>query len=206
MKEFNEIASNEIIEKTAEALKQNGIETYVAENGTEAKQKLYELLPKGSEVMIMTSETLRALGVEQEINTSLDYVAVKQKIAGMPEDKAREKKMLGAAPQVAIGSVHAVTEKGQVLVASNTGSQLPAYVYGADSVVWVVGGQKMVSSIEEGLERIYEYILPKESIRARKAYSLPETWNSNPSKILMVNKEVNAGRIKMIIVKEILGF
>jgi hypothetical protein len=154
----------------------------------------------------MTSETLRALGVEQEINTSLDYVAVKQKIAGMPEDKAREKKMLGAAPQVAIGSVHAVTEKGQVLVASNTGSQLPAYVYGADSVVWVVGGQKMVSSIEEGLERIYEYILPKESIRARKAYSLPETWNSNPSKILMVNKEVNAGRIKMIIVKEILGF
>jgi L-lactate utilization protein LutB len=206
MKEYNELATSDVITKTVEALKQNGIEAYVAENSQEAKQKFYELVPKGSEVMIMTSETLRGLNLEDEINKSSDYVTVKQKIAGMPEDKAREKKQMGAAPQVATGSVHAITEKGEVIVASNTGSQLPAYVYGADSVVWVVGAQKLVTDMQEGLKRIYEYVLPLETVRARKAYGLPETWNSNPSKILFINREVTAGRIKIIIVKEVLGF
>ncbi len=206
MKSFDQIASDEVINKTIENLKQNGMEAVFVENGEAAKQKFYELVPKGSEVMVMTSETLRALNLEEEINKSSDYTAVKQKIAAMAEDKAREKKMMGAASQVAVGSVHAITEKGEVIVASNTGSQLPAYVYGADSVVWVVGAQKLVSSMEEGLKRIYEYILPLETVRARKAYGLPETWNSNPSKILFINREVNAGRIKIIVVKEVLGF
>lgn len=206
MKSFDQIASDEVVNKTIENLKQNGMEAVLVENGEAAKQKFYELVPKGSEVMVMTSETLRALNLEDEINKSPDYTAVKQKIAAMAEDKAHEKKMMGAAPQVAVGSVHAITEKGEVIVASNTGSQLPAYVYGADSVVWVVGAQKLVSNMEEGLKRIYEYILPLETVRARKAYGLPETWNSNPSKILFINREVNAGRIKIIVVKEVLGF
>ncbi len=206
MKAFNELASDEIINNTAVALKQNGVEVFVAENGDAAKKKVYELLPKGGEVMIMTSETLRALNIEQEINESADYIAVKKKIAEMGEDKAREKKMMGAAPQVAMGSVHAVTEDGRVLIASNTGSQLPAYAYGADSVIWVVGAQKLVTDIEEGKKRLNEYILPLETLRARKAYGLPETWNSNISKLLEISREVTPGRIKMIIVKECLGF
>ena len=206
MKEFNKLASEDVINKTVEALKQNGIEAFVAESGEEAKKKVYELVPKGSEIMIMTSETLRTLGIEQEINESADYVAIKKKIAAMGKDQAREKKMLGAAPEVAMGSVHAVTEDGRVLIASNTGSQLPAYAYGADNVVWVVGAQKLVKDVEEGKKRIYEYVLPLETVRARKAYGLPETWNSNPSKILEVSREVTPGRIKMVIVKEVLGF
>lgn len=206
MKEFNELANEEAINKTVEALKQNGIEAFVAENGEAAKKKLYEFLPKGSEVMIMTSETLRALNIEQEINSSADYVAVKQKIAQMPDDKAREKKMMGAAPQITIGSVHAVTEDGTAMIASNTGSQLPAYAYGADKVIWVVGAQKLVKDFEQGRKRIYEYVLPLETIRSRKAYGLPETWHSNVSKLLVFNKEVTPDRVKMIIVKEVFGF
>jgi len=206
MKPFNEMASLEVINKTVESLKQNGIDAIVAENSVDAKIKIYELLPKGSEVMMMTSETLRAIGVEQEINASVDYVALKQKIAGMGDDKAREKKQMGSAPEIAIGSVHAVTEDGVVLIASNTGSQLPAYLYGADKVVWVVGAQKLVKDTEEGIKRIYEYVLPLETVRARKAYNLPETWHSNVSKLVEVKKEIAKDRIKMVIVKEVLGF
>lgn len=206
MKPFDQLASDEAINKTIEALKQNGIEAVMAENGQEAKKKIYEFVPKGSEVMIMTSETLRTLGIEQEINESGEYVALKQKIAAIPKEQARERKQMGAAPEIAIGSVHAVTENGQVMVASNTGSQLPAYAYGADKVVWVVGAQKLVGNMEEGLKRIYEYVLPLESARARTAYHLPETWNSNVSKLLVTNKELTPDRIKMVVVKEVLGF
>ena len=61
--------------------------------------------------------------------------------------QARERAKLGATPDLAIGSVHAVTEDGHVLIASNTGSQLPAYVYAAGKVIWVVGAQKIIKNI-----------------------------------------------------------
>ena len=62
-------------------------------------------------------------------------------------------RILGAAPDFVIGSVHAVTEQGQVMAASFSGSQLASYVSGAGSVIWVVGTQKLVRDIDEGLRR-----------------------------------------------------
>ncbi len=206
MEAWNELADQESINKAAIALKANGIEAFVVENGEAAKQKVYELIPKGSEVMVMTSETLRALGLEKEINESGDFQAVKPKLNQMDKSKAREKKRFGAAAEYSIGSVHAVSQDGKAMVASNTGSQMPGYAYGSDKVVWVVGAQKIVKDMDEGIKRIYEYVLPLETQRARKAYNLPDTWSSNVSKLLVFNKEIQLDRVKMIIVKEILGF
>ena len=113
-----------------------------------------------------------------------------------------EMKKLGAAPEWAIGSVHAVTEDGKVVVASATGSQLPAYAYGSLHVLWIVGAQKIVKDMNEATKRVYEYVLPLESERAMKAYGM----GSNVNKELIFNKEVTPGRITMIIVKEKIGF
>lgn len=113
-----------------------------------------------------------------------------------------EMKKLGAAPEWAIGSVHAVTEGGKVVVVSATGSQLPAYAYGSSHVIWVVGSQKIVKDLDEAAKRIYEYVLPKESERAMKAYGMASSVN----KRLIIDKEATPDRITMIIVKEKLGF
>ena len=113
---------------------------------------------------------------------------------------------IGAAPEWTLGSVHAVTEDGKVVIASNTGSQLAAYAYGAPHVIWVVGTQKLVSNLDDAMKRIYDYVLPLETIRFRKAYNQPETAHSNVSKLLIINKEVNPKRITIIFVKEKLGF
>jgi len=113
---------------------------------------------------------------------------------------------LGAGPDFALGSAHAVTETGSILFASLTGSQLPAYAYGAGSVIWVVSTKKIVKDLEEGFERIESHIVPLESVRARKAYGLPETFNSYPSKVLVFNREIQPGRVKLVFVKEDLGF
>jgi coenzyme F420-reducing hydrogenase beta subunit len=112
---------------------------------------------------------------------------------------------LGAAPDIAVGSAHAVTEDGTVLVASMTGSQLGSYASSAGTVIWVVGAQKIVKNVEEGTRRIHEFLIPKESERARKAYGLPDTFWSYPAKILLFNREVQPGRVKLIIVNEVLG-
>ena len=154
----------------------------------------------------MTSITLEQAGIADAINNSGDYKSVRNELTKMDrKTQGEEMQKLGAAPVWSIGSVHAVTEDGQVMVASNTGSQLPAYAYGSPHVIWVVGTQKIVKDIEDGMKRIKEYIVPKETVRARKAYNLPD-FNTFPSKILIVNREINPERIKIIFVNQVLGF
>ena len=203
MKNWSELASNESIAKTIEALKANGIDAMVVENSEKAKKKVLELLPKGAEVMNMSSVTIDTLNLAKDINESAKFDSVKNKLSKMDRKTQRlEMQRIGAAPQYALGSVHAVTEDGKVIIASNTGSQLPAYAYGASHVIWVVGTQKITKNVDEGTKRIYEYVLPLESERMKKAYGM----GSFVSKLLIINKEKVAGRLTLILVKEKLGF
>lgn len=203
MDKWTKIPSDKVLEKTVKSLKENGMDALIVENGKEAKKKVLELVPKGAEVMTMSSETLIAVGITKEINESGNYDSVKIKLNSMNrETQQREMQKIGAAPAFAVGSVHAVTQDGKVLIASNTGSQLPAYVYGSDQVIWVAGAQKIVKDLDEGMKRIYEYVLPLESKRLQKVYGAP----SNVSKLLIFNKEIRPGRVTMILVKEALGF
>ncbi len=204
---YHNIPSDDIINQTAKALSQNGINAFIVDGGEQAKLKALELIPEGAEVMAMTSITLETIGLAREINESGRFNSVRVKLQGMDrKSQNAEMQKLGAAPEYATGSVHAVTQDGTILIASNTGSQLAAYVYGSPHVVWVVGAQKIVRDQADGLKRIFEYIVPQESVRARKQYNLPDTWNTYPSKILTVNREVAPNRISLILVKEILGF
>jgi hypothetical protein len=101
-----------------------------------------------------------------------------------------------------LGSVHAVTETGSLLAASMSGSQLGPYVNGAGRVILVVGTQKIVSDLEEGLQRIDEYAYPLEDARAQEAYGIRSAVN----KVLVINREITPGRITVVLVDEVLGF
>jgi hypothetical protein len=200
---FNELASEEVVNATIENLKANGIEAEIVPNGQAAFARVMEILPAGSEVFNMTSTTLDTIGLSKEITESGKFNAVRPKL--MDESvSADEKRRIGAAPEWAVGSVHAVTEDGHVLIASNSGSQLPAYAYGAAHVVWVVGTQKIVKDFETALKRIYEHTLPLEGERANKAYNI--TSGSAVNKLLVINKENDAARSRVIFVNEVLGF
>lgn len=202
-KDFGQLATDKSINKTKDALEKNGIAVLVAENGAEAKEKVLQMIPQGAEIMNMSSVTVDSVGLAKEINESGKYNSVRNKFAKMDKKtQGQEMQKLGAAPEWVVGSVHAVTEDGKVIVVSATGSQLPAYVYGSSHVIWVVGAQKIVKDLEEGMKRINEYVFPLENERAKKAYGSGSSIN----KILVFNKEGTAGRITMIIVKEKLGF
>ena len=207
MRVWDAVASKESVAKTAAALTANGIEASVVANGAEAREKVLSLLPAGAEVFTMTSITLETIGLTKAINESGKYNSVRAAMNGMDQKtQVREMRKLGAGPDFTVGSAHAVTEDGFIVIASMTGSQLPAYAYGAGSVIWVVGAQKIVKNVDEGLKRIREYVVNHESARARRVYGLPETFSSFPSKILLFNREIQPGRAKIIIVNEALGF
>lgn len=201
--EFGKLASNKQIEKTAQSLKENGFVVEVAETGNEAKEKVLRILPEKTEVFTMSSQTLEQISVPDAINKSGKYTSIRNKLYEMDRNtQGREVAKLGAIPDWVVSSVHAVTEDGHLLIASNTGSQLSAEAYGGGKVIFVVGTQKIVKDTPEGLRRIYEYTLPLEDERAQKAYGM----KSNVSKILIINKEIMLERITVILVKEKLGF
>ena len=200
---FGELADEAAINRATAALKQNGLMVYVVNNHTEAKEQALAILPEGAEVMNMSSVTLTEIGIDQEILSNPKYKAVRNEFAAMNQpDQMIAKQRLGAAPEYVIGSVHAVTENGEILIASATGSQLSAYAFGAPHVIWIVGSQKIVKDIMVAQQRLNEYCLPLENERALKAYGKGSSIN----KVLQINKEAQAGRITMIIVREKLGF
>ena len=203
MAEWDNLADDAALSRAVAALSGNGIDAEVAEDGQRACQHVLSLIPAGAEVMTMRSATLEAIGLYAEIDDSSRFSSVRRRLAdpeGVTPEK--EKRRLGAAPDWALGSVHAVTEDGRLFIASATGSQLPAYASGAGHVIWVVGAQKVVVDAEAAVQRIYEYVLPLEDQRMRRTRGI----GSSVNKLLRIDREVKSGRLRLILVKEHLGF
>lgn len=203
MKDWNKLASKETVEETIKALKIRGIEAFFVETGKDAKSKVLGLIPKGAKVLSSTSRTLDSIGLSEELENANDFKSARKEFMALDHEKDKEQiRKLRATPDIIVGSVHAVTKDGRVLIVSNTGSQLAAYVYGAGKVIWVVGVQKIVENLDDATKRVYEHILPLESERLKKLYGVP----SNVSKQLIIDKEVEPGRITIVFVNESLGF
>ena len=152
--------------------------------------------------MTNTSVTLEETGIAEAINSGGRHESVRAELLALDyETERRQMKAKGGQPDFALGSVHAVTQEGTLLVASASGSQLGQYAWGADQVIFVVGAQKLVPTVEAGRERIFEHSLPLEDARAYAAYGM----NSRVGKILEIRQE-DPGRVHVVIVREVVGF
>ncbi len=199
---FDELAAEDQISRTVQALEANGMQVFVVDSGKEARARVLEMIPAGAEVYNSASQTLDLIGLATDIQASSAFQSVRSRMRTLDRaTQQREMRRLTASPDVLVGSVHAITEQGQVLVASAMGTQLGSAAWGAGMVIWVVGAQKLVRSVEDGLRRIQEYSYPLEDARTRRAYGQASAIN----KILIVNGEF-PGRIKIVLVREKLGF
>jgi len=171
----------------------------------EAKAVYLDKIPKGAEVSQGASKTLEEIGVTAAIEESGDYDAIRPKTRKLDysteEGRAIGRKM-GAVPDWWLNSVAALTEDGRMVIASNTGSQLGPVAFGAGHVIFVVGTQKIVKDLDEAMRRLEDHVLPLESERLHAMYGVP----SNISKVLIINKEIRAGRFTVVLVREPVGF
>ena len=198
---FNRPASKSQIERTVLALEANGIHTLVAENDEQARKIFLELVPEDSMIYQDASMTLDTLGITDDIEETGRFNAIRPKLHALNSQTQPDQiLLLGASPDYMVGSVHAVTEDGCVLIGSHSGRELGPYVSGAKNVVWIVGAQKLVKNMDEGLRRV-KYALPLENERLQKSHDA----NTDLSKLLIFYKE-RPGRITMILVNGKLGF
>lgn len=200
--EFAKLATDAQIQNVSRALEANGIKVLVAETVEEAKQIVLDLVPQGAEVYANLSKTLEVMGLAEEFDQSGRYNAVRPKVLLLDrKTQADEIRKLRTIPEYIVGSLHAITEAGEVITASGTGSQIASYAYGAGKVIWVAGTQKIVSDLNEGFRRTREYSQRLEDARMQQAYGI----NSSLNKTLVITRDM-PGRITMVLVKENIGF
>jgi len=191
------------IDRAAAALTAHGFTVEILEDAATARTRVAELIPPGVEVFTAASETLRLSGIDEDINASGRYQALRPTLLAMDRvAQADEYRELLARPGFVVGSVNAVTETGSLVTASGSGSQLPAYSGGAAEAIWIVGAQKVVPDLDAALRRVEEYVLPLESIRTQQAYGQPSAVN----RLLILNAEPRPGRATVLLLREEIGF
>src|SRR3989440_5643185 len=201
--EFAELASDKQLDAAGAALERNGISSSVVASGEQARDAVRSIIPVGAEAFNNTSRTLESIGIAEDIERSGLYQPLRPRLYQMDREmQAREMRQLAATPDYVVGSVHALTEEGSLLIASASGSQLGPLVSGAGHVILVIGGQKLVPDSATGLRRIYEYCFPLEDRRAREAYGVPSGVNN----VLIINRVITPKRVHAILVGEPLGF
>lgn len=202
MKDYSKIVSQSELEVTKNALESKGFTVKVAKNKQQAKEIVLGLVKKGSQVFTATSVTLDQLGLTKELNGE-KYISTRSKFMPLygQEDKKHEMKSIGSVSEYAVGSVNAVTQEGELLMASATGSQIPNYAYGASNVIWVVSTSKIVKDMNEAMHRLENHTFPLEDVRAQKAYGTSSSIN-----FLLVYRKDPTNRATIVFVEEPLGF
>jgi hypothetical protein len=199
---FTTLPDEQTLAATVVALEEHGFSVEVVDDLGAAREAVLARIPDGASVMTNTSVTLQETGIAEAIDDDGPYESARNKMMALDfATQLAEMKAIAGQPDYALGSLHAVTHEGTLVIASASGSQLASYAWGAANVIFVVGAQKLVPSLEAAHERIVERSLPLEDARAYAAYG----QNSRVGKILEIHQE-DPGRIHVVVIRQSVGF
>ena len=199
---FTALPDAQDLAATVVALEEHGFSVEVVDDLDGARTAVLARIPAGSSVMTNTSVTLQETGIADAINDGGPYESARNKMFALDfETQAQQMKAIGGQPDYALGSVHAVTRDGTLVIASASGSQLASYAWGAANVIFVVGAQKLVSDLDAAHQRVYQHSLKLEDARAQAAYG----QHSYVGKVLEIHQEL-PGRIHIVLVRQPVGY
>src|SRR4249919_2330905 len=200
---FTTLPDEHALQATVTALEEHGFSVEVVDDLDAARAAVLARIPQGSSVMTNTSVTLAETGIADAVNGGGGrWESARNKMSQLDyATQAQEMKAIGGQPDYALDSVHAITRDGALVIASASGSQLASYAWGAANVIFVVGAQKLVPTLEAARERIYQHSLVLEDGRAVAAYG----QHSYVGKILEIHQEL-PGRIHIVLIRQQVGF
>ena len=199
---FTALPDDQALTATVTALEEHGFSVEVVDGLDAAREAVLARIPHGSSVMTNTSVTLQETGIADAINNDGPYESARNRMFALDfATQAQEMKAIGGQPDYALGSVHAVTRDGTLVIASASGSQLASYSWGAANVIFVIGAQKLVPTLEAAHQRIYQHSLILEDARAQAAYG----QHSSVGKVLEIHQEL-PGRIHVVLIRQSVGY
>lgn len=203
---YDTLAKKEAVDKTIKALGSKNIETFLVRNGAEALEMIKELIPKGASVMNGSSRTLEQIGFMEYLKSGEHGWKNLHETVLAEKDPVKQAILRKEAvlSDYYLGSVHALLENGEFIVASNTGSQLPHIVYSSQNLIFVVSTKKIVPTLSEGMNRLEKHVFPLEDERLREKFGMGTALNKI---VIFKNENPGLGRnVRLILVEEDLGF
>src|ERR1700736_4313134 len=142
--DFKAPASDAKLDELAANLRSRNFDVVVVQTGAEAKSEVLRRIPDGARIHSGKSKTLEDIGLFDTLMGSDEYDFVRKQTMKLDRlTQRRQVVKLGATPDLMINSVQAVTEAGQMVVVSASGSQIGAVSTGAERLILVVGSQKI---------------------------------------------------------------
>jgi L-lactate utilization protein LutC len=199
---FAALPDEQTLAATVAGLEARGFSAEVVDDLDAARRAVLDRIPEGASVMTNPSVTLQETGIAEAIDEGGRYDSARRRAVGLDHvaDLQAIKALMGL-PEFALGSVHAITRDGAIVIASALGSQLGSYSFGAAKVIFVVGAQKLVPDLAAAHERIHGHCLELENARTQEAYGQP----SRVGKILEIHQE-DPGRIHVVLIRRQVGF
>jgi L-lactate utilization protein LutC len=200
--EFSAPATTDAVDAVAERLRERNFETVVVETADQARDEVLKRLPEGSEVHSSKSRTLEEIGVFDELMGSERYDMLRRRTMAMDrKTQMREIRKIQSSPDYMVGSVQAVTEIGQMVVASASGSQIGPYSGASGQLILVVGAQKIVRDLDEAYRRITDHVQPYEDLRLREQMGV----GTKLARVLIMERDYMPGRTTVILVRQPVG-
>ncbi len=203
---YDKLATKESINKTVAGLSSRNVEAVIVKDKAEALEKIKEFIPQGVSVMNGASKTLEQIGFVEYLKSGQHGWNNLHGAIWAEKDPAKQAALRkqSVLSDYYLGSVHALAETGEFVIASNSGSQLPHIVFTSSNLIFVVSAKKIVPTLMEAIQRVREYVLPLEDERALQAYGMHTSLN----KMLIFENEnpMMARKVRMIIINEDLGF
>jgi len=200
--DFTAPAPAAAVGRLAANLQARNYEVVVVQTGAEAKAEVLKRIPDGIQVHSGKSKTLEDIGLFDTLMASDEYDFVRKQTLKMDRNtQAREMVKLGATPDLMINSVQAITEAGQMVVVSASGSQIGAISAGGEKLILVVGSQKIVPDLDAAFQRIQEHVFPYEDARLMEILGIHTAW----TRTLILERDFYPGRTTVILVRDPVG-
>lgn len=184
---YDTLATPSTVQQTMHALTERGHLPELLASRTDALARIKALIPAGASVMNGSSRTLEEIGFVEFLKSGAHgwnnlHAAILAEQD--PETQATLRKQSVLA-EYYLGSAHAIAQTGEIVIASNSGSQLPHLVYTSPHLILVVSTQKITPDLSSALARVQEYVLPLEDARMKSV----GMGGSAISKLLIINRE-----------------
>jgi L-lactate utilization protein LutB len=204
---YSSLPTSESIDRTIKAVEARGVSVVLAETKESALAAVMGLLPDGATVMTGASLTLKEIGFEELLKTGQHHWRNLKSELMAEKDPSRQSlsRKQATLADYFLGSVNAIAETGEIVIASATGSQLAPYAFSSSHVIWVAGAQKIVPTVDAALRRIREYVLPHEDERMKTAFG--EKSGSFVGKLLILEREAPYLRrsLTLVLVRQVVG-
>lgn len=207
---YNQKAAEQIVK----AIKSRRMAACYAETRDLARKAVLDRIFAGAVVYRCGSCTLRDIGVWEEVAKIDDVEVVDPFEKGIDKKEELSRRRKGLLADIMISSTNAITLDGKLVNLDGNGNRVAAMAFGPQKVILVVGMNKVVSNVEEGMQRIRRYAAPTNNIRLHFKNPCTETGYCSDCQSAgricniwsIIEGHMTKDRIEVILVGENLGY